>query len=180
MKFQTKSLAMLLTVATSSSAWAPQKPTWKTTSLLSGKISIEAPGEIKPSKFPPPKSDHPIFKSGQSFYTVFGPVELAILVGELRGPGGPSTIELGRQYLKYSAEIKKLKIQTVTPYTSKASKDSIQLLGRCQRDPSVTWGMVVHSARKGNRQILVRLFWPGKDKKSLDVAFRISNSLRMN
>ena len=127
---------------------------------------------------PTPKDSHPVYEDGYAFHGNFGKVDVYIMDAKLLKRGVPTPLDTSRMLLEGFGDKHGMTIGKASPYASLAGGDGIQLVTSATNNDG-EFGVSVHSVNKGNRQVNVRIVWPKDDKKSLDDAYRISNSLRI-
>lgn len=174
----TKIIAATLVLAVCR-GFGPRQTTWTRNSLYFKDASVEMPGKLKNSSKQKPDKSHPTYADDHAFHGNFGRIDVYIMDAKLRKEGVPSSQTTADILLKGFARLHGLKLGKPKAYKSPIGRNGLQLVAAASKGTE-QFGVVVHSASKGARQVNIRIAWPRSDKSALDMAFRISNSLRFN
>jgi hypothetical protein len=152
--------------------------TWKRSNLYFGEASIELPGALNDSQWPTPPASNPIYIDGHAYHANYASVDVYVMDAKLRQAGRPESKSAAQAILDGFAKKHGYSILRSQAYKSTDEVRGIQLLVAMQKG-NERLAVSVHCITRGRRQAIVRIAWPSSDKESLDVAFRISNSLKL-
>ena len=150
---------------------------WKFRELYYKDAEIDLPSALRDSKEPTPPKNHPIFSEGHAYHLSFDGIDTRIMDAKLRKSGLLSSTAAASQFLNGFTKEQGFRISRTQSFKSPVSKGDIQLLSRIE-GKGKSLALLVHCITRNNRQIICRTIWDAKDKSALDIAYRISNSLR--
>lgn len=157
-------------------ACGPKKLTWSRNSLHFKDASVELPVKLGSSANSRPSNSNSVYADGFAFHANYNRIDIYIMDAKLRKVGVPPASGTAVELLRGFATKHGMTLGKPTPFKSLASDDGLQLITSATKG-SDEFGVLVHSASKGTRQVNIRIAWPKEDKDALNTVYRLSNSL---